>query len=1353
MAYHHHVITCTHVVTDSVGAKRGATELSEDEVVLDFPRVAPGKKLRARVAFLQPLDPNREREEEDIAGLELIDPLPEDARPAQLVYGDDYWDHKFAVLGFPSGHQNGAWASGVIRRRIANGRVQIEDTKQPGYRLEPGFSGAPVWDEKLEGVAGIAVSADPKRPETKSAFIIPTDILVKACEQLVPKIIDSPYRGLSAFREQDAQFFFGRERFKHELVEAVETQSLVTVIGPSGSGKSSLVFAGLNPALGRQNKWIIGDFRPKSDPFFEFCTAAVRLLERKIMEPDQLIHAGKLRQEILEGNLSVKKIIERILEKNTDKRLLLIIDQFEELYTLCQDEKRRFDFLEELLPVLQEVDGLTVVFTLRADFLGYALSYRPLADIIPAADQMLGPMNHQELRDAIEKPIENLAMIESGLTERILEDLENEPGNLPLLEFTLTLLWEKKEYGWLTHSAYEEIGGVDKALAEYAEGKYQKLSESDQKRAKQVFIQLVQPGDETQDTRRLAMRAEVGHDNWDLVKRLADDRLVVTGRDKSTGEETVEVVHEALIREWDHFKRWISTERKFRLWQERLKVAYRKWKDSGQKEEALLQGIHVADAEDWLRRRTDEISPKQNHYIKQSIRLRDRKRRRAVYTLGVFSTVVSILGILAGSSAVSQANEKINAQFSLSEAQFALNQRLDALREGIVALREMKKLQPWGLASDNTRLRATDVLPELVYGVREQNRFNGHEQKVEGISYSFTGQFIVSTSEDQTAKVWNPEGLLLTTLEGHSSWVNKSAFSANDQLLATASSDGVVKLWQVDCLSREERLCVQAEAELVTTLEGHAGWVTDVSFSSGGAILASSSRDGTVKLWNTDGSLRRTIDVNSDGEEQGVWSVAFAPDSETLATANEDGTIKIYNIDGNLQKTLTGHSNRVRSIRFNNSGDYLVSGGDDETAIMWTKEGDEVRRFEEHSGNVNRVTFIDKTQTIVAVTDSDTDNIKVWNIDGTLLASLNGHTARVKDAALSPDGTTLLTGSWDKTIRLWNLSGLFPRTLKGHSDRAVDVSFSPDGETLASSGWDATSRLWGIEEPFKKILQHVDKVNATVFSPDGELLVSVSGDGKIRIFDNTGSLKQTIEGHESYIRDISFSPDSQLFVTAGGEDDPTVKLWSRNGQVVSTLQGHGATVYGVSFSPDGRLIASASEDNTVKLWDKNSQLIDTLQGHTGWVWNVSFSPDSQTLASASEDFSVKLWSRDGELLETLQDHSARVSDVVFSPDGKLIATGSADSTIKLWSNTGELITKLEGHRDRIMSVSFSPDGKRHASASVDGDVKVWDIGSQEFTADLDTLLNTGCTWLGSYLQTNQSLEGSEQNICDNLADF
>ncbi|NJN92350.1 MAG: AAA family ATPase, partial [Leptolyngbyaceae cyanobacterium SL_5_14] len=1211
-----------------------------------------------------------------------------------MVAGDNFSEHEFEAFGFPAGNHNGTWAFGVLRKRIANGRIQIEDVKQPGYRLEPGFSGTPVWDKKLEGIVGIAVSADPKRPEAKVAFIIPTDVLIKAWGQLIPQCNICPYQGLSAFQEEDARFFFGRDRFKAQLLEAVETKQLVTVIGPSGSGKSSLVFAGLIPSLIRQGNWLIGDFRPKADPFFELAAASVRLLEPEMKEPEQLFHAGKLKQEFQEGRLSVQQVIERILEKNLGKKLLLIVDQFEEIYTLCKDEKQQQLFLDKLLAVVRYTPNFTVVLTLRADFLGYALSYRPFADAIPEADQMLGPMNLEELRDVIQKPIENLAMIESGLTERILEDVKQEPGNLPLLEFTLTRLWEKKEYGWLTHNAYDEIGGVEKALAQYAEDEYKKLSETDQQRAKRVLIQLVRPGDETQDTRRLATRSEVGYNNWDLVTRLADARLVVTGRDDSTGEETVEVVHEALIREWERLQKWINTERSFRLWQERLQAAYRKWRDANQREEALLQGIDVGDAEGWLQRQTEEISPKQQDFIRQSIKLRDRKRRRTIYTLTGVSATVSILGILAGLFAVGQANAKINAQIALAEAQFALNQRLDALREGVGALRELNKLKAWGVANRNTQARVTASLPQLVYGTREQNRFNGHSKKVEGTSFSSDGQLIASASEDQTVKLWSSTGLLLATLQGHGDWVNKVSFSPDNRRLATASSDGTVKVWQLECLSRDDQGCVRVEHSLIKTLEGHENWVTDVSFSSDGRSLISASRDGTIKLWSNDGTLLRTISDGSDSEEnRGIWGVAFSPDGQVIATANQDKTIKVFSLNGTLLRTLVGHSDRVRDVSFSPSGEFLASGSDDDTAIIWRQDGTLVERLEGHQGHVNRVSFASNSQILATVSDGDEENVKLWSIDGTLLVTLNGHTDRVKDVSFSPNAEILATGSWDNTIRLWNLDGLFSKTLEGHSDRVVDVTFSPDGQMIISGSWDKTARLWNLKDALPQILQHNGLVNGAVFSPDNQLIItvgadSVTVDGIITIWNRNGNQLKTFKGHNAYIRDVDFSPDSQFFATAGGELDPTVKLWNRDGQLIKTLQGHADAVYGVSFSPNGEIIASSSKDNTVKLWNRDGQLLTTLEGHNGWVWNVSFSPDNQIIASASEDQSVKLWSQDGTLLETLQGHSARVTDVAFSPDGQIIATGSADATVKLWNRTGELLTTLEGHADRVMSVSL-----------------------------------------------------------------
>ncbi len=611
------ILTCAHVVVQALGL-RDASRMPEADLCLDFPFVASDKLFKARVVCWQP------KNEDDIAVLELEKLPPVMARPVRLVAAQDLWGHSFRAFGFPVDYDKGVWATGVLRQEHIGRWVQIEALHVPGYRIVQGFSGTPVWDEQLDGVVGMVVESD-KQASTKAAYIIPTALLVQAWPGLGQQTIPPcPYRGLFAFREIDAPFFFGRKPYIAQLVDTVQKKPLTAIIGPSGSGKSSVVFAGLAPRLSQSGNWIIASFRPGHLPFRALAAALIPLLESQMSETDRLVEINKLAQLLQKGELTLLEIIERIVQKHFDAHLLLIADQFEELYTLCPTEDERQHFLDLLLSANQRMPhqrtlSFHQIITLRADFLGHALSYRPFADALQHTDLKLGPMTHQELRDAIRRPAEKLKVhVDEGLVERILATVHKEPGNLPLLEFALTLLWKRQREGRLTLAAYEEIGGIEASLAAYADEVYNTLSEEEQAQVQQIFVQLVHPGEGTEDTRRIATRSEIGEERWKLVSLLSDARLVVSGRDESTKDETVEVVHEALIRGWKRLCGWMEREREFRLWQERLRSASRQWEASGNDKDALLRGTLLAQATQWMTQRSETISPLEQAFIERS---------------------------------------------------------------------------------------------------------------------------------------------------------------------------------------------------------------------------------------------------------------------------------------------------------------------------------------------------------------------------------------------------------------------------------------------------------------------------------------------------------------------------------------------------------------------------------------------------------------------------------------------------------------------------------------------------------------------------------------------------------------
>ncbi|MBD6621224.1 SUMF1/EgtB/PvdOfamily nonheme iron enzyme [Komarekiella sp. 'clone 1'] len=640
-----HVLTCAHVVNAALSRSLAATENPTCEVYLDFPLVAPRQILKAQVVCWIAVQPSTSTLEfSDIAALELLDNPTERARPVRLVTAEDLWGHEFQVLGFPVGRDSGVWTAGELRQPVSGGRIQMEVVQQTAYRVESGFSGAPVWDKQLNGVVGMTVTAEQSRDrqDVKAAFIIPISQLVKAFPQLGEQAIPPcPYQGLFAFREEDAKFFFGREEFTTKLVASVKKQPLVAVIGSSGSGKSSVVFAGLIPQLRAQQAWIVESFRPGDRPLHNLAAKLVQLLPTQLSETDRLVEVNKLATALRQFDLTLQDVAGRILEKKIGTRLLLVADQFEELFTLCRDVEEQRCFIDQILTAVNHTPNFTLVLTLRADFLGYALSNRPFADALQGelllsnpiprnrggAICLLGPMNRQELQYVIEKPASDLVQLEEGLSDRILDAVEKQPGNLPLLEFALTQLWTKQHNHQLTHQAYDAIGGVEKALAEYAQKEYNELSEADKERAKRIFIQLVRPGEGTEDTRRLATRAEVGEDNWDLVTHLANQRLVVTGRNETSEEETVEVIHEALIREWQQLRQWMEEDRSFRTWQERLRAAIRQWESSGKDDGALLRGVPLDEAEGLQHKRLEELSLEERVFIQLSLALRDREKQ------------------------------------------------------------------------------------------------------------------------------------------------------------------------------------------------------------------------------------------------------------------------------------------------------------------------------------------------------------------------------------------------------------------------------------------------------------------------------------------------------------------------------------------------------------------------------------------------------------------------------------------------------------------------------------------------------------------------------------------------------
>ena len=1107
-----------------------------------------------------------------------------------------------------------------------------------------------------------------------------------------------PYRGLAAFREADAPFFYGREEFTQRLIDTVSGRSAMTVIvGSSGSGKSSAVFAGLLPQLRDAGNWLLVDFRPGERPFQGMATALLPYLEPWVREAEELPGAQGLAEALQEGETSLPYTLQRILEKHSSAdRLLLVIDQFEELYTLCPNGSLRRRFLDTLLNLIKSGRGshhssFDLILTLRADFMGQALSYRPFADALDESSLILGPMNRSELRTVVANPAEGQgAAFEPGLVTRILDDVGQEPGNLPLLEFALTLLWERLDQGWLTHVAYEEIGRVGGALARYAEDVYLALDESQQEDIQRVFVQLVQPGQGTEDTRRIGSKPEFGEKRWKLIQHLADKRLVVTGQDEE-GRETVEIVHEALIREWGRLQDWVDADRAFRVWQEQMRTALRQWEDSGRDKDALLRGVSLSKAENWLIEKPNDLSAVEREFIQASLyarrerqeveAVRQERERSLEQRSRIFLQVLAIVLLLATSVSIGfalvarqearQATEAASLSLAANARQ-ALNDK-DATSALVLALAANRIEDP--------PLESQRVLLEAAFSPGPRRLFDVTEtfENVEGPPLS-----MIITPDGRTA--------------------------------LTGFFDGNIVLWDIETGAEIRRFSGHAPGtydplQVVT----HSG-VNDIVLSPSGQVAISGGDDGAVIVWdiNTGEEILRFEDHSGP-----VRSVAIRPDGLTV-------------ISGGL------------------SGTSLTEPGE---LILWDlRTGQEIWRFEGQAEAVIDIAISPDGRRLMASSGEvayssagpyQNYSLLLWDIEtGEILHRFEDIERDIPSLAISPNGEFALTASTDHSLYLWDMeTGEQLQVFEGHTDFVRAVSISLDSRRALSGGGDGEVILWNLEkgEVLARFDAHTAGVNDIAFSPDSRTALSVGTDGKIILWGlyNAAEINR-FEGHEAAVLDAAYTTDGNYFVSASGLFDPaapiieedSLRLWNlKSGEQTGSLDWHISDMFQIDISPDGRRVLSGHmTDASLRLWNfATGQEIRRLEGHMAPIFSAAFTPDGRHGLSGGLDSQIILWDLEkGTEIRRFLGSEGVIWALAVSPDGRTALSGADDRLVIWWDlETGQEIQRFTGHIDSVTGVAFSPDGQRAISGDTQGLVIEWDLETGQEIQRLAAHIGTG----------------------------
>ncbi|MHB8747714.1 MAG: nSTAND1 domain-containing NTPase [Aggregatilineales bacterium] len=1197
-----------------------------------------------------------------------------------------------------------------------------------------------------------------------------------------PATVVNPYKGLRAFQEADAGDFFGREtlieQLKSRLAESSPLARFLAVIGPSGSGKSSVVKAGLIPMLRKgadgtligSDRWFYLEMVPGAHPMDDLATALLSVAVNP--QTDLAVRLRTDERGLLES-------LGTLLPPNAE--LVLVIDQFEEVFTQVADEAERAQFLDSLrIAASDPASHLRLIITLRADFYDRPLLYQEFGELIRQRTEVVLPLSAAELERAIVGPAERVGLtVESGLIAAIVADLKAEPGALPLLQYALTEVYERRKGRALTLTAYRESGGALGALARRAEELYAQADEAMQAAARQMFLRLVTLGEGTEDTRRRARWAEIMAlaGGTDALQRVLDIygryRLLTFDRDPSTREPTIEVAHEALIREWARLRGWLDENREELRLERRLTASTEEWRNARRNPDFLASGARLHQFEELAHSGKLTLSADDLEYIRLSADAREAQaiaaqkhaeeaaqmRRRSQTLVRGLAVGILVAALSIGLAAFALVQSQIAQQErgraldsaatatfaqgeAIAQAQLANQNAVTATMAQGQAVIQANKAATQAALANNAADTATIAQGQALV---QADRANNNAATATNAQGQALVQFNNAATQAQlalnsAATATNAQGLALDQANNAAT----QAARANNNAATATIAQGQAQI-QANNAATQAQLALN-NAATATIAQGQAQIQANKA-----ATQAALALDSAATATNAQGqaeSARQLADANAQRARQTALSadaqqaltdnntdlalalalqaVTDVPTTSAPSTLSESVLAQAGYAQG-TRRVLSGeHADTVYSVQFSPDGQSAVSASNDRTLVLWNLQtGQPIRRFLGHNAAVTGAAFSPDGKTILSSSLDKT--LILWDVStGQIIRRFTEYNQPIWSVAMSPDGKTALSGMNDGSVVQWNIqTGKAISPFHFHQPGSVvySVAFSPDGSQGLSGADDQTAQLWQLANGTSILSFNKNTlgaaVNAVAFNPDGKTLAVGLDDGRLETFNaKSGQFMVSFNGHALNVLSAAFSPDGRILVS--GSADNTVRLWNvRNGSPIAVLRGHTATVETVAFSPDGATVLSGSDDTTIRQWnvDNGAEVGRLTRGATGGGSALAVSRDGKMALAGFADGTLSLVdTATAKQIRQFKGDTRTINSVTFSVDGQMALSavqysppGGAEQTIRLWDVATGKSLHQFAESGTIYTLAFAPDGKTFASVGYN--VMIWDIAT------------------------------------------